>query len=107
MRLGRQVVEFVGLHLLDDPHQAGGVGHVSVVQDELAVVDVGILVEMIDAVGVEQRGAPFDAVDFVAFFQQKLGQVGAVLSGHPGDQCFFVHRETTSFFLKDGQGLGL
>jgi hypothetical protein len=36
-----EVVDFVGLHLLDDADQAGRVGQVAVVQDEAAVVSCG------------------------------------------------------------------
>ena len=51
---------------------------------------VRILIQMIDAVGVEQRGPALDAVHFVALAEQKLGKVGAVLAGDAGDQrCFF------------------
>ena len=42
------------------------VGQVAVVQDEALVVDVRILVEVVDAVGVEERGAALDAVHLVA-----------------------------------------
>ena len=80
-----EVVDFVGLHLLDDADEAGGIGEVAVVQDELAVVLVRILVQVVDAVGVEQGSAALDAVDFVALFQQEFGEVGAVLAGDAGD----------------------
>ena len=65
---GRQVVDFVRLHLLDDADQVGGVGEIAVVEDEVAVFHVRILVEVVDAVGVEERRAAFHAVDDVAFF---------------------------------------
>jgi len=55
--LRREVVDLVGLHLLDDAHEAGGISHVAVVQDEAAIADVRILVQVIDAIGVEQRRA--------------------------------------------------
>jgi len=35
---------------------------------------------VVDAVGVEERSAALDAVDFVALVQQKFGEVGAVLA---------------------------
>jgi hypothetical protein len=85
-----EVVDLVGLHLLDDAHQAGAVGHVAVVEDEAAVRFVRILVEMVDAVGVEQRSATLDAMHFVALVEQELGEVGTVLAGHAGDQCDFA-----------------
>ena len=41
---------------------------------------------MVDALGVDQRGAPFHAVDDVVLRQQKLGEIAAVLARHSGDQ---------------------
>ena len=52
MALGGQVVDLVGPHLLDDADEAGGVREVAVVQDELAPGLVGVLVEVVDAIGV-------------------------------------------------------
>ena len=43
-----------------------GVAEVAVVQLEVGVGEVGVLVDVVDAVGVEVRGAADDAVDFVA-----------------------------------------
>ena len=84
-----EVVDLVGLHLLDDADQARRIGEVAVVQDEAAVLLVRILVQVVDAIGVEQRGAALDAVDFVALVQQEFGEVGAVLAGDAGDEGFF------------------
>jgi hypothetical protein len=50
-----EVVDGVGLHLLDDADQAAGIGEVAVVPDELAVRLLRILVDVVDAVGVEER----------------------------------------------------
>jgi hypothetical protein len=86
-----EVVNLVGLHLLDDAHQARAVGHVAVVQRETTVLLVRILVEVIDAVGIEQRGATLDAMHLVALVEQELGEIGTVLAGHAGDQCDFLH----------------
>ncbi len=79
-----------GLHLLDDADQVGAVRQVAVVQREALVVHMRILVQVVDAVGVEQAGASLDAVHVVALVEQQFGQVGAVLSGHAGDQCGFL-----------------
>ena len=56
---------------------------------KLRVLDVRVLVEVVDAVGVEQRSAALDAVHLVALFQQEFGQIGAVLAGDAGDECYF------------------
>jgi hypothetical protein len=78
--------------LLDDAHQAGAVGHVAVVQDEAPVLLVRILVQVVDAVGIEQRAAALDAVHLVVLVEQELGEIGAVLASDAGDQCdFFGH----------------
>jgi len=61
-----------------------------VVQDEFAAGLVRVLVEVVDAVGVEQRTAALDAVDFVAFVEQEFSQIGAVLAGNAGDEGFFL-----------------
>ena len=90
MALGGQVVDLVGLHLLNDANQAGRVSQVAMVQDELAVFDVWVLVQVVNAVGVEKAAAALDAVHLVAFFKQQLGQVRAVLAGHAGDERHFA-----------------
>jgi hypothetical protein len=41
---------------------------------------------VVDALGVEQRAAPLDAVDDVALVEQEFGQISAVLAGDPGDE---------------------
>ena len=87
---GGEVVDFVGLDLLDDADQAGRVGHVAMVEEEAHALFMAILIQMVDAVGVEQAGAPLEAVHFVAFFQQEFGKVGAVLAGDAGDEGGFV-----------------
>jgi hypothetical protein len=75
---------------LDDPDQAGAVGEIAVVELEADIGFMQVAVEMVDAPGVENRGASFDAVDFIALSQQQFGEIGAVLSGHAGHQCDLV-----------------
>ncbi len=61
-----EVVDLVRLHLLDDADQVGRVGQVAIVQEQLDVALVRILIQMIDAIGVERRGAALDAVNLIA-----------------------------------------
>ena len=89
MRLGGEIVDFVGQHLLDDAGQAGAVRHIAVVQDESPGRLMRVLVQVVDTVGVEKRCAPLHAMNLVALGQQKLGEVGAVLAGHAGNQGLF------------------
>ena len=60
-------------------------------QNKTTALLVRILIQMIDTIGIEQRRASFDTVNFVAFFEQELSQIRAVLSGDAGDECFFIH----------------
>ena len=83
MALRGEIVDLVRLGLLDDADQVGRIGHVAVVQEEPRALLVRVLVEMIDALGVERRGAALDAVDHIALGQQELGEIGAVLAGDP------------------------
>ena len=89
MRLSPEIVDFIGLDLGDDSRQVGGVGEVSVMELEAGFFDVWVLVNMIHPFSVEQGGPPFDAVNFISLLEQKLGEVGTILSGDTGDQCFF------------------
>lgn len=69
MALRAEIVDLVGLDLLDDANQVGGIGEVAVVQDEAPILFVGILVKMIDALGVEKRCAAFYAMNGVSATQ--------------------------------------
>ena len=57
----------------------------------LRLVRVGV--EMVDARGVERGRAPLDAVDDVALCEQQLGEIGAVLAGHAGNQRDFLRHQ--------------
>jgi hypothetical protein len=46
---------------------------------------VRVVVEVLDALGVEGAGAADEAVHFVIFREQQLGQVRAVLAGDAGN----------------------
>jgi hypothetical protein len=81
-----EIVDLVGAGLLDQTDQIGGVRQVAVVQEEARGMLVRVAVEVIDAAGVERRGAPLDAVHHIALLEQKRGQIRPVLPGHPGDQ---------------------
>ena len=51
--LSREVVDLVGLCFLHDADEVGGIGHVAVVQDKPTIGLLRILVEVVDAAGVE------------------------------------------------------
>jgi hypothetical protein len=66
------------------------------VQDKAPVWVVWVLIKMVDAIRVEERGPPLDAVDLIALVQQQLCQVSAVLAGDTGDQCLLHARPSSS-----------
>ena len=86
MALGREIVDLGRPDLLHQPDQVGRIRHVAVVHQERHVAGMRILVEMIDARGIEGGRAPLDAVHGIAETQQVLGEIGAVLPGYAGDQ---------------------
>jgi hypothetical protein len=88
-----EVVDLIRLNLLDDARQARRVGHVSVVQDEAPISLVRVLIQMIDAVGIEQGTAPLDTMHFITFGKEEVGEVRAILTRHAGDQRGFRRRE--------------
>jgi len=90
MRLRAEVVDFVRLHFLQDTGQVGAIRKIAIVQLEAGIFDVRILIDVIDALGVELRSPALDAMNFITLFQQKFRQVGTVLAGHAGDQCYFL-----------------
>ncbi len=92
MGLGAEIVDFVGPHLGQDPCQVRRIGEIPVMQLEPGVAFVGVLVDVVDPLGVEERGAALDAVDLVALLEQELGQVGPVLARDAGDEGGLRHR---------------
>jgi len=89
MALGGEVVDFVGLGLLDDADEAGAVGQVAVVQEEAHILFMPVAIEVVDTVGVEQASATLDPVIDVALIEQEFGKIGAVLAGDAGDEGDF------------------
>ncbi len=86
MALCPQVIDLFWADLIEEVRQLARVGKVAVVQVQARLRLVGVPVQVIDSRGVERARPPDKPVDRVAFGQQKLGQVGAVLAGNSGDQ---------------------
>jgi len=67
---------------------------------------VQVAVEMVDTSGVEDRGAPIDAVHHAPLAQQQFREVGAVLARDASDQCDLVGHELPLPVLKRLEGRG-
>ena len=85
MALGGEIVDLIRLDLLDDSDKVCGIGEIPVVENEISVRHMGALVQVVDAIRVEQGRPPFDAMYFIAFFQKEFGEERAVLAGNACD----------------------
>ena len=86
MALRAEVVDLVRLGDLDQLFEAAAVGEVAIVQEESWIALVQVLEDMDDAAAVERGRAADDAVHLVAFLEQELGEIRAVLPGDPGNK---------------------
>src|SRR5579863_531689 len=84
--LGREIVDFGRPDLLYQADQVGRIRHVAVVHQKRYVPGVRILIEVIDAGGIEGGRSPLDAMHGVAEAEQIFGKISAVLPGHARDQ---------------------
>ena len=89
MALCAEVINLIRLDFLNNPDEISGIRQIAVVEEKILVRIVRVLIEMIDAFGVEQRRPPLDAVDFVPLGKEQFREIGAVLSGDSGYQGFF------------------
>ena len=94
MALGAQVVNLIRPDLLEEVGKLSGNGEVAVVEVDPRLRVMEILVEVVDPFRVEGAGPADEAVDLIALAEQEFRQVGAVLAGDAGNQCF-LHDKTS------------
>ena len=70
MRLRPQIVDFVGLQLIEQLHHLHRIREITIVEEEANAINVGVTVKVIDAAGVERRGPADNAVHLVTFINQ-------------------------------------
>jgi hypothetical protein len=68
MRLGRQIIDLVWLHVLNYTDEAGGIRHISVMEKKPYMLVMPVLIEMINTVCIKQACATFNAMYLVSFF---------------------------------------
>ncbi len=61
------------------------------IQFDIFSIGMGVVIQMIHPPGVEGAGPPDDAVNFITFREQQLGQVRTILPGDASNQRFFHH----------------
>ena len=94
MALGTEIVNLIGLYLLNDPLKVAAIAQVAIVQRQgwrltLVTKLMRILIKVIDSCGVEATGAALDAMHGIALPQQQLCKVAAILAGDACDQGLF------------------
>ena len=47
-----------------------------------------ILIDVVDACGIEERGSPLNAMNLIAFREKKIGKISAVLSSDSRNKGF-------------------
>ena len=92
VRLGGEIVDLVRLRLLHNADEIGRIGGIAVMHEERDARLVRIMVQVIDAPGIERRRTALDAVHDIALGEQEFGEIGAVLAGDAGDQRALLGR---------------
>ncbi len=87
MALRAEIIDFVRLDIAQDAGEVRPIGEVAIMEDEIPGFAVRILIDMVDAAGVQRRRTALDAMDRVALGKKKLRQVRAILTGNAGDEC--------------------
>jgi hypothetical protein len=54
-------------------------------QNKVLVLNVGVLLDVINPLGVKQGGSALDAMYLITFFQEEFGEIGAILASDAGD----------------------
>ena len=69
MALCSEIINFIRLDSLHQSHNIAAIGHVAIMQEEIDAFFVRVDINIVNAFGVERRGAAFHAMDFIAFGQ--------------------------------------
>ena len=81
-----EIINFVGLDLVEQTTKSGCVCQVSVMKMERNVSLVRIRVDVVQTIGIEGGRPANDAMHLVAFGEQELGQVRTVLPRDSGNE---------------------
>ncbi|GAA3169618.1 hypothetical protein GCM10020255_057430 [Rhodococcus baikonurensis] len=92
VRLRSKVVHLVRLDLREQRHQARSVTEVTVVKEKPRIHMVGVHINVVDPRSVERRRSTDQSVNLVAFGEQQLGEVRAVLPVIPVISARFILR---------------
>ena len=74
-------------------------------QAQFDTAEMEVVIEVVDAIDVEEACTSDPAVNFVSFREQELGKIGAVLPCNTGDQWVSVATAPQASALDGGLGL--
>jgi len=83
--LSREIVDLVGLHALQYLAQYRAIRKVAIVQRQVGAALMRIVIDVVDALGVERAGSAKDTMHLITLAQQQFAEVGAVLASDSSD----------------------
>ena len=75
MTLCAQVVDFIGLNLLQYAREIARIRQIAVMQHEVSLPFVRVLVKVIDSLGVERRSTSLYSMNLITLLNEKLSEV--------------------------------
>ena len=91
MALSSQVIDLIRSHTVNQVGEVPCVCHVTIMEVELDLppITMWVMIDVVNPPCVESACSADQTVDFIAFIQQELRQVGTVLPCYSCNQCFF------------------
>jgi hypothetical protein len=84
------MIQFHRLNIGNNATESRAVGKIAIVEKQPAFIQPLIAPKMLYPGSQQIAGTPHNSVHRVSLFQKQLAQVGAVLTGDPGNQRDFV-----------------
>ena len=92
MALGRQIINLIRLRLPENFDHRTWIAQISKMQKDLRPFVMPIPVNPIQPLCIEARGSADNSMHLIPLLQQKLRQIGSILTRDPCNQRFFCHR---------------
>ena len=83
--LGAEVVDLVGLEVVDEIGQLLRIGQIPIMEKETDVREMLIVIKVIDPAAVKAARAADEAVDLVSFSEEELGKIRTILARDAGN----------------------
>src|SRR6266850_2514506 len=85
--LGSKIIQLLGLDRLDEALEADFVQEIPIMQKQACTKDGRIVYQRVQAGRALETTRPYQPMHSIALGQQKFGQIGAILSRDPGNEC--------------------